>query len=683
MLGKIKDWDFKKTALGLLPYVIILGLSFVALYVFFYEGLLIGDDLHFHLANVSDEYLSILNEGSISRISTYLASNLGIGRRLFYSPLFHTLAGLIYFVTHGLGGNAVSAIKVVMFIAVFVSGIFMYRFVLKATKNQIAATIAASLYVIYPYRIFDALCRAAYAEALAITFIPLFFHGLYGIVNFKDEIKVGPFIATIVGGSLLFLSHNLTAMFGFIFGVIFLLVNIDKIIKLCKQRRYWITGLISVFLLVGIMSIQLFPTAELLATGLYNISDSSRMWTTAELVSNRAFTAFNYSGFLNFPYMNGSNPTTMNVSIMLTQIISFLFFSFIFILIDQSLKTIKALKYFHFPISALVYLGLILIFAMRNEVIMATIIVIILYFVINYVRSIQETAKDQEEVHKPLYKEVDFWFLLGILLLTFALITQGWIWRIMPEPLLMIQFPWRLWAYMQFFLSWMIGWLVYRFKDKKIVSSVAVVALGFCLVTNQALPEKRLNYEKIAAGESTAEIYHGDEQFLEYNSSIGWNKEYAPQVFFQDDYVSDYEDTLYYSIRLALKTNFVEEYPYDPVALTGNTLIDVELRETPNYELSLAVTEASLIQMPLIYYPGYQVEVINEEGEKSKKEVLNIDGLIAFNVDIGDSLVGVSYPGTGLAITGYVFFSLSVLGTIGLTSYYVFVIGKKKKKDAN
>ena len=681
MIKLKKPFDFKNLTLKLVPYIIFAGLSLAALYVYFYEGLLQGDDIIFHLANISDEYLSLLSEGTISRISTYLASGLGVGVRLFYSPIFHLLAGLIYFITHGLGGNAITAIKVIMFISVFVSGIFMYRFVLKATKNQIAATLAAALYILYPYRIFDALCRAAYAEALAIAFIPLFFHGLYGLVNFKDEIKVGPFIATIVGGALLFLSHNLTAMFGFIFGIIFLLVNGSKIVVLCKRRRYWITGLISVVLMVGLMGIQLFPTAELLNTELYNISDRTRMWTTLTHILNRIDTAFNYSGFLNFPYMNGANPLTMNASMMVTQIISFLFLSALFIVLDKSLTRIAKLKYFHFAISAITYIGLVILFTLRIEVILGAVVVLVLYFFIDYLRS-QQKVIVSEEHRTPIYAEIDFWFLMGIIILTFVLITQKWIWRIMPDPLLMIQFPWRLWAFIQFFLSWMAGWLCFRLKNTKVVAAVATVAIGLCLVTNQALPEKRLFYDKIYDGTSTSTIYDGNGNYISFNSSTGWNKEYFPQVFLQHDYVSEYGNSLYYSVRSAIKSTFNEAFPFDPVVLEGDATIDVALQTTPNYELDVEVTDASLIQMPLIYYPGYRIEILNEQGNVERKEALNIDGLIAFNVDIGDSAVKISYVGTPVAIFSNVFFAISAAGTIGLGFFYVFILDKKYKKRA-
>jgi hypothetical protein len=59
----------------------------------------------------------------------------------------------MYVATHWLGGTAITAIKIVMFLSVLTSGLFMYHFLLKATEGkEAAATIGAAIYVLYPYR---------------------------------------------------------------------------------------------------------------------------------------------------------------------------------------------------------------------------------------------------------------------------------------------------------------------------------------------------------------------------------------------------------------------------------------------------------------------------------------------------------------------------------------------------
>lgn len=677
MVEHSKLIELKRIALKILPYIFFLGLSCAALYVFFYEGLIGGDDIKFHLANINDQFASLVNEGSIQRISTYLASNLGMGTRLFYSPLFHLLASLIYFVTHVMGSTIIGAIKVVLFISVFLSGIFMYRFLLKVTNgNVVAATIGASLYIVYPYRIFDALCRAAYAEAFSFLFIPVFFKGLYGLVNFKNKITVLPFVEIIIGGSLLFLSHNLTAIFGFIFGIIYLLFNTHKIAKFIRKPRYWITGLVSIVFLVGIMSINLFSTLELVSSEIYNISDAERMWTTLAMVTNRINTSFSFSGFLNFSYMEGHYGIYMGRTALTTQIIVFVFLSILFLIIDKILSNVKKLRYFHFLISSGVYIGLMFAFAYRLEVILGAVAVVTIYFLIETL--LKQSKNEQVGRIKPVYKELDFWFLVIILLLTFVLITQKWIWQIMPKQLLMIQFPWRLWAYIQFFASWAIAWLCHKFRFNKAVPYVATVAIGFCLVTNQALPEKRLVFENL---EENTNVYYGDENHFYSNASIGWNREYIPRIFSEDDYVPEFSNTLYYAIKVRLKNGFNQEYPFDPLVIYGDCDLEVTYKNTPNYELAITASEESLIQMPLLYYPGYQIKLFADQGLVTKTEALNVDGLVSFLIDEDVATVHISYVGTPLVITSYVFFGVSLLGTAGMVAYYKLFLDKKKKDE--
>ena len=47
-------------------------------------------------------------------------------------------------------------------------------------------------------------------------FLPLFFMGLYDVTHLKDKVTILPFIEVILGGSLLYLSHNITAFYTFI-----------------------------------------------------------------------------------------------------------------------------------------------------------------------------------------------------------------------------------------------------------------------------------------------------------------------------------------------------------------------------------------------------------------------------------------------------------------------------------
>ena len=213
----------KNIFIKIFPYLVLLIFSVFACYLLFItNGYPNGDDSDYHFANIYDQYQALL-EGNFSLISPYLASGVGVGKKLFYSPIPHLVAALMGVILSIFNISLLTSFKVVLFLSVYISGIFMYRFGMHITKNRkVISIICAAIFIFYPYRLFDYYCRIAYAEGLAIMFLPLFYMGLYDILNNKEE-SIVPYIEVISGAVLLFLSHNLTALYCYIFGIIYLL----------------------------------------------------------------------------------------------------------------------------------------------------------------------------------------------------------------------------------------------------------------------------------------------------------------------------------------------------------------------------------------------------------------------------------------------------------------------------
>ena len=145
--------------------------------------------------------------------------------------------------------------------------------------------------------------------------------------------------------------------------------------------------------------------------------------------------------------------------------------------------------------------------------------------------------------------------------------------------------------------------------------------------------------------------------------------------------LSAYSNTLYYSIKQRINQPYLETYPLNPVALSGDCAIDVIERETPNYELGVTPLEDSLVQMPLIYYPGYRIDAYDAGGTKAKLEAQNIDGLIAFELAVSHQRITISFAGSPLVIASYVYFGLSVIGTAGLVVWFKCFDRTKKEKQ--
>lgn len=644
------------------PYVLMFVFSAFACYLLFMtSGYPNGDDSDYHFANIYDQYVALL-EGNSSPISPYLASGVGVGKQLFYSPIPHLVIAIVGINLSVFNVSLLTSFKFVLLLSVFISGIFMYHFAMHISKNRkIISLIAAAIFILYPYRLFDYYCRIAIAEGFAIMFLPLFYMGLYDVLNNKDD-RVLPYIEVILGAVLLFLSHNLTALYCFIFGIIYLLFNIKKVIEILKNKTQTIYAVISVGLILGLALYNIVTQMTLMNMDFYNVSEPIRMWTNVEAVRKRTYDCACYSGFINIPYISGYYGNILSFDKIVTSLVMFIFYSGITISLDISLSSVKKLKYFHSAIALIIYFGLILLTINRIDIILGAIIFASLYLAIRYIK--------EEQNPENYHHSVDFWYYIVILVVVLLMITQDWVWDIVPSFLLKIQFPWRLWAFVALYASILAVYIINSFKEKTAKYAAAAVA-GFIMVANQPLLEKRLILQYT---ENPSYRYEINEEVYDKFMSIGANLEYYPKYFhLWDNYKAKYSNSLFNNIYHEIWYSFNQNpYSFEPVFLEGNGSIDVINKKAPVYEMNIRVEEDALIQVPLLYYPGYDI-VIN--GNKTIK-VEEVDGLVAFRLEEGEYSIKTNYTGTTLMniakCTRYLSYS-------GLFIFLVFGLNNKKK----
>lgn len=339
----------------IIPYLLIFLFSCVGSFILFYKGLNTGDDIVYHLGNIMDEYVSLSSGHGLSPISGNLAMGLGIGNRLFYSPLPHLSIALMALLMSLFSVSILVSYKIVLFLSIFLSGILMYRFGIRLFKGrQSLALISSALFILYPYRLFDIFCRAAISEAIAIAFIPLFFMGLYDITHFKDKVQMKAFLEVVFGGTLIYLSHNITGLYSFAFGILYLLFHIRSIIISFRIKNYFTYALISVLLLLGLSSIAWVSQLQLLGTNLYNVSNSERMWTSLSHIQFQLDLSYNFSGFLNFVYLISFYGDILSENYLISNMLLFIVIAGFTIILDYFLRKIKVLRFYHFIISFIV-----------------------------------------------------------------------------------------------------------------------------------------------------------------------------------------------------------------------------------------------------------------------------------------------------------------------------------------
>lgn len=178
------------------------------------------DDGIQHICRIIGTEQALADKQFLPMIMSNLCNNFGYSWNIFYSPLtaYMSVVFRIFNFSH------VNCLKLCMFVIVLLSGITMYKFALRITKNKKLATLASIIYILAPYRITDMYIRTALAELASFIFIPIVFEGLYIIVNEeKKSYKLA------LGAAGLILTHQVIAMYTAIICFIYLIVFFKKL----------------------------------------------------------------------------------------------------------------------------------------------------------------------------------------------------------------------------------------------------------------------------------------------------------------------------------------------------------------------------------------------------------------------------------------------------------------------
>ena len=649
------------------PYFLILAFSLMGTYLVFFKGLNRGDDFFYHLPNILDKYNSLLNGQSLE-ISSSLAGGLGYGAGLFYSPLSHITVAFMGVILRVFGISLITTYKIILVITVVLSGVFTYGFAMEFTNGKkIAAVLASACVIIYPYRIFNMFCRVAFAEAFAFMFVPLFLCGVYEITHLeKDNIKIIPFLKLVIGASLLFLSHNLTALFVYIIGFIFFVVYTKRLISLFKSPKYIVYCLVSALLIIGISAVALFSQLELLSMDYYAVSNDEFMRTDIESVLSHVGREWNYSGFLNIPFLQGNG---ISSSYLFNGVFAYLFSCVIFVILDTGLTKITKLGYFRYLISIPTIYILVSLIAPRLEGYLGVTIFLSLYMIIVFL------GKGREESNTHPYKNPLLWFSLSVVFLSVYAMSSPWIWELVPAFLRSLQFPWRLWSLVQMFLSILVGVFAASILNRKRLLAFVAAFVGLLMVLNMPLLEKRIGGESVWVNEVTNQSLYDD-------TAIGHQKEYCPKVYRDFDYTPR-DGSLYYLVRgLIHRSEYDSANNIVPVALSGEATIDKVTILAPRLDMEITVTEKAEIQLPLFYYPGYKIYVDNGT-DSYKIKPHEVDGLLSFNLDSGTYRIKTDFVGSPLRIAGKVITVLSSTMTLAILGYAVYSETKLKMLTKN
>lgn len=221
------------------------------------------DDGIQHLCRLIGTEQTLASKQFLPMIMSNFCNNFGYSWNIFYSPL----TAYIPLIFRIFSFSFETCLKLFMFVVTVATGIAMYKFVIKITKNKNIAILASVLYIIAPYRITDMYVRMALAELTSFIFIPMVFSGMYSIINENKKSSL-----LIIGASGLILTHTVVCMYTAILCFVYLIVFIRKL-----NKKSILNLLVSLLVIVLITSFYWVGLAQHYFSTSYEVFVPGRM----------------------------------------------------------------------------------------------------------------------------------------------------------------------------------------------------------------------------------------------------------------------------------------------------------------------------------------------------------------------------------------------------------------------
>ena len=676
----------KNAGLSVLSYALMLAVSFLPLLVWWREpdAIASGHDITWHRIWVFDLVQGWRNGFSGISLGHSLLGNLGYNVYGFYAPLSHYVVGIFVF----MGMRVIDAWKFVGVVSVFLSGVWTYRLGILLSKNRGMALAFGIMYILLPYRYINFLVRAAFPEAIALSFIPLLFLGIFHIL--KDEKpKVGGYVCAILGSSCLVLSHPYTSLLTGILAVFVILANFKDLIRVAKFRNTWIFLPISAVLIFCLVGVYMVPMQQALASGYYRMSDEKAVWTNVEYLIKAEESSFTLSGFLCPELLTGLTDGKAwgeNIGTWIWDIVVFVLGVGGSITAFALLKK-KGKKNLALPVALLIALVPIF-FRQREEVLIGIGIFAVLMILLSLNDAVKEEPLPSEKLSKDVIAEAknpEIYVLVALFVVCFLYLSTDFMWVYSPSILRKGQFPFRFWGVMSFIMLFIAFILARAFRRYKVTKYVAAALAVSFLVVSHAQVDKRLSLYANRKG-----LSEPDESLVRRTTKMGVMNEYMPLVFYDDSYASEYPNSLFKEIKREVRTTHRYQYTKEtyltPVFLEGTGSIAITALNSPNVSFTVTIdSEAAFVQLPQFYYDGYRATLHNETSSYTVKGEY-VDGLVGFRLRNGTYTMDVAFVGSNAYRALRPFFYVGIVGVVafGLCGYFIpkAIEAKKKQREA-
>ena len=246
------------------------------------------------------------------------------------------------------------------------------------------------------------------------------------------------------------------------------------------------------------------------------------------------------------------------------------------------------------------------------------------------------------------YKSIYMVFVLFTIIAAF-MCTKYFPWKYMPNFLCKLQYPWRMMGYFNFFTAFICGINIYilisLIKNRELKYVLVIITIILLIIYTLSIlsqfksddMEKDTKYEEFV---------------LKRNISyMNVNRDYLPIK------------------ALSVLDTYLEKRENKTYILNGNANIVSEEKE--NLVLNLEISDANegtVLEFPYIYYPGYEVKLIEKDNEIKIKTFESENGFVAMQLPKNIEkckievkfeptiITKVSYIGSAIAIIAFVIY---------------------------
>ena len=280
IINKLKNID--KNYLIILITTIILMMPLISTKINNVEG----HDMAYHLSNIKAMTSQILSL-NFTKISPIIGNGFGYGGSIFYPKLPHTIAGIISLFTSFINNNEFYTLKICNILLVFLSGIVMYKLLLKLFNNKNISLLGSIFYITMPYFMTNIYVRTAFNESFMYLFMPMI---LIGIVDLLNKNYKSFYIYFILGYIGIINSHLVLSVYFTFIVLIILLINYKKILKKENIKRLIISSILILILVMPSVIMML----EHKALNIYTVFDSNAMNASSINIKANGLSVFDY-----------------------------------------------------------------------------------------------------------------------------------------------------------------------------------------------------------------------------------------------------------------------------------------------------------------------------------------------------------------------------------------------------